>query len=53
MASIVAFQEAQIYIPDVEIVQHRPVLNSKPFRSTYVEKEYSTADSDSFVGWGR
>ena len=28
-------------------------LNSKPFRSMYVEKAYSTVDSDSSVGWGR
>ena len=28
-------------------------LNSKPFRSMYVEKAYSTVYSDSFVGWGR
>ena len=25
----------------------------KPFRSMYVEKAYSTVDSDSSVGWGR
>ena len=31
----------------------RPGLNSKPFRSTYVEKAYSTVDRDSSVGWGR
>ena len=30
-----------------------PGLNSKPFRSMYVEKAYSTVDSDSSVGWGR
>ena len=30
-----------------------PGLNSKPFRSIYVEKAYSTVDSDSFIGWGR
>ena len=35
------------------IVHHRPGLNSKPFRSMYVEKAYSTVDSDSSVGWGR
>ena len=34
-------------------VHHRPGLNSKPFRSMYVEKAYSTVDSDSSVGWGR
>ena len=28
-------------------------LNSKPFRSMYVEKAYSTVDSDSSIGWGR
>ena len=28
-------------------------LDSKSFRSTYVEKAYSTVDSDSSVGWGR
>ena len=28
-------------------------LNSKPFCSIYVEKAYSTVDSDSSVGWGR
>ena len=27
-------------------------LNSKPFRSMYVEKAYSTIDSDLSVGWG-
>ena len=32
---------------------HRPGLNSKPSRSMYVEKAYSTVDSDSSVGWGR
>ena len=32
-------------------VHHRPGLNSKPFRSMYVEKAYSTVDSDSSVGW--
>ena len=31
----------------------RPGLNSKPFRSMYVEKAYSTVDSASSVGWGR
>ena len=30
-----------------------PGLISKPFRSIYVEKAYSTVDSDSSVGWGR
>ena len=30
----------------------RPGLNSKPFRSMYVEKAYSTVDSNSSVGWG-
>ena len=34
-------------------VHHRPGLNSKPFRSMYVEKAYSTLDSDSSIGWGR
>ena len=29
------------------------ITNSKPFRSMYVEKAYSTVDSDSSVGWGR
>ena len=29
-----------------------PGLNSKHFRSMYVEKAYSTVDSDSSVGWG-
>ena len=33
--------------------QHKPGLNSKPFRNMYVEKAYSTVDSDSSVGWGR
>ena len=28
-------------------------LNSKSFRSMYVEKACSTVDSDSSVGWGR
>ena len=28
-------------------------LNSKPFRSMYVEEAYITVDSDSSVGWGR
>ena len=36
-----------------QIVHHNPGLNSKPFRSIYVEKAYSTVDSDSSVGWGR
>ena len=27
-----------------------PGLNSKPFRSLYIEKAYSTVDSDSSVG---
>ena len=36
----------------MEIVYHRPGLNSKAFRSIYVEKAYSTVDSDSSVGWG-
>ena len=31
-------------------VHHSPGLNSKPFRSLYVEKAYSTVDSDSSVG---
>ena len=35
------------------IVHHLPGLNSKPFRSIYVEKAYITVDSDSSVGWGR
>ena len=35
------------------IVHHTPGLNSKPFRSMYVEKAYSTVDSNSSVGWGR
>ena len=34
-------------------VHHRPGLNSKPFRSMFVEKAYNTVDSDSSVGWGR
>ena len=32
------------------IVHHSPGLNSKPFRSMYVEKAYNTVDSDSSVG---
>ena len=36
-----------------QIVHHRPGLNSKPFRSMYVEKAYTTVDSDLSVGWGR
>ena len=35
-----------------QIVHQRPGLNSKPFRSMYVEKAYSTVESDSSVGWG-
>ena len=35
------------------IVHHCPGLNTKPFRSMYVEKAYNTVDSDSSVGWGR
>ena len=33
---------------DVHFLHHRPGLNSKPFRSIYVEKAYSrpTVDSD-------
>ena len=34
-------------------VHQSPGLNSKPFRSKYVEKAYGTVDSDSSVGWGR
>ena len=30
----------------------RPGLNSKPFRSMYVEEAYSIVDSDSSIGWG-
>ena len=37
---------------DVQIVHHRPGLNSKPFHSIYVEKAYYTVDSDSSIGWG-
>ena len=36
-----------------EIVRHRPGLNSKPFRSIYVEKAYNAVDSDSSIWWGR
>ena len=36
-----------------QIVHHSPGLNSKPFRSMYVEKAYNTVDGDSSVGWGR
>ena len=35
------------------IVHLRPGLNSKPFRSKYVEKAYCIDDSDSSVGRGR
>ena len=35
-----------------QIVHHMPGLNCKPFRSMYVEKVYSTFDSDSSIGWG-
>ena len=35
------------------LYNHRPGLNSKPFRSIYVEKVCNTVDSDSSVGWGR
>ena len=38
---------------DVQFLIDRPGLNSKPFRSMYVEKAYSTVDSDSSVGSGR
>ena len=31
---------------------YKPGLNSKPFRSIYVGKAYSTVDSDSSVRWG-
>ena len=41
----VQFLIARLYIS--------PGLNSKPFRSMYVEKAYSTVDSDSSFGWGR
>ena len=35
-----------------QVVLHTPGLNSKPFRSMYVEKAYSTVDSDSSVVQG-
>ena len=36
----------------IAVVHHMPGLNSKPFHSMYVEKAYSSVDSDSSVGWG-
>ena len=36
-----------------EIVHHMPGLNSSMYVCMYVEKAYSTGDSDSSVGWGR
>ena len=36
-----------------QIVHHKPGLNSKPFRSIYVEKACSTVDSDSSVAQDR
>ena len=35
------------------LIKTQTGLNSKSFRSMYVEKAYSTADSDSSIGWGR
>ena len=42
----VHFLIARLYITGLD-------LNSKPFRSIYIEKTYNTDDSDSSFGWGR
>ena len=36
-----------------KIVHHSHGLNSKPLRSTYVERTYSTVYSNLSIGWGR
>ena len=49
---IVAINSSPVHHVLVFFVHHIPGLNSKPFRSMYVEKAYSTVISDSSVGWG-
>ena len=41
-----------VHFSNCQIIDHRHGLNSKPFCNMYVEKAYSTVDSDLSVGWG-
>ena len=51
--NIGARRGGEVHFLIARFVHHKPGLNSNPFRSMFVEKAYSTVDSDSSVGWGR